>query len=612
MATDRLALPPLARPLLTATAEEMMIMLTGSWRRVRFALISTGTLSCAALNLGCLDPGGLDRDLDVDATESHLTVNAAKPAAGTVKLAGSHQAAIDAAKAAGGIANLGPDTDGDGLSDADEIALGLDPFNADADGDGIPDPIDLDLDNDGIPNAIECHSAALSLANGSFEQPSVPSGTYQLIPKANMPGWQTTAPDQVFEVWGTGFLGVPAAEGRQFAELNANHVSTLYQDINTTPGQVYLYRFYHRGRQGADTLAFSIGAPGASVEIRQVTTGNSAWQLVTGVYTIPAGQTVSRFSFESVSAAGGNPGVGNFLDGISFTPGCTLDTDGDGIPDARDSDSDNDGIPDGVEAGHGLADEDGWVSGPYGANGLADSVETAIDSGIINYTVADTDGNGTYDFQQVNDDVDGDGVPDEEDNCPDVYNPSQIDNDGDGVGNACDLECVTVQRGTFGDVQDSFIKSDSLDFPYGAYPYLLIGPKAGTLATAYVRHDVSFLPLGAEIASATLTVSYSWRATSGAVDVHRTLASWSEATLTWNNAASFDPAVTSQLLVPTGAGTSSTDLTALVQTWVDGVSPNHGVTLTGVDRTELRSSEHLDLASRPKLAVCYYAPDTEM
>jgi hypothetical protein len=35
-------------------------------------------------------------------------------------------------------------------------------------------------------------------------------------------------------------------------------------------------------------------------------------------------------------------------------------------------------------------------------------------------------------------DEDGDGVPDETDNCPKVANPDQADTDGDGVGNVCD------------------------------------------------------------------------------------------------------------------------------------------------------------------------------
>jgi hypothetical protein len=35
-------------------------------------------------------------------------------------------------------------------------------------------------------------------------------------------------------------------------------------------------------------------------------------------------------------------------------------------------------------------------------------------------------------------DTDGDGLEDDADNCPDVYNPNQADSDGDLVGDACD------------------------------------------------------------------------------------------------------------------------------------------------------------------------------
>jgi hypothetical protein len=37
-------------------------------------------------------------------------------------------------------------------------------------------------------------------------------------------------------------------------------------------------------------------------------------------------------------------------------------------------------------------------------------------------------------------DVDGDGVPDEIDNCINVANADQLDSDGDGYGNACDAD----------------------------------------------------------------------------------------------------------------------------------------------------------------------------
>jgi uncharacterized repeat protein (TIGR01451 family) len=163
----------------------------------------------------------------------------------------------------------------------------------------------------------------VSLVNGSFEAPTVTN--YEILPDASqtqaakrVPGWLTTASDHMIELWRSGFNGVPAAEGAQFAELNANQVSTLYQDLPTTPGTKLYWRLYHRGRQGEDTMALDIGAPGSTAEQRRFTDGNTAWGYYTGTYTVPAGQTLTRFAFRSISAAGGNRAVGNLLDGIFF------------------------------------------------------------------------------------------------------------------------------------------------------------------------------------------------------------------------------------------------------------------------------------------------------
>ncbi len=164
----------------------------------------------------------------------------------------------------------------------------------------------------------------VALRNGGFEEPTVagveilPDASQTQAPKY-VPGWLTTATDHRIELWRSGFNGVPAAEGSQFAELNANQESTLYQDLPTTPGTTVYWRLYHRGRLGQDTMALDIGAPGAvGAEQRRFTDGNTAWGFYTGSYTVPAGQTTTRFAFRSVAAAGGNESVGNFLDGVVF------------------------------------------------------------------------------------------------------------------------------------------------------------------------------------------------------------------------------------------------------------------------------------------------------
>ena len=43
-------------------------------------------------------------------------------------------------------------------------------------------------------------------------------------------------------------------------------------------------------------------------------------------------------------------------------------------------------------------------------------------------------------------DSDDDGVVDPNDNCPDIYNPSQTDSDRDEIGNACDEDCPNLDE----------------------------------------------------------------------------------------------------------------------------------------------------------------------
>ncbi len=54
-----------------------------------------------------------------------------------------------------------------------------------------------------------------------------------------------------------------------------------------------------------------------------------------------------------------------------------------------------------------------------------------------------TDDTGKSEDKGPANDIDRDGVVNSKDNCPDKYNPSQLDTDNDGAGDACDTKSAT-------------------------------------------------------------------------------------------------------------------------------------------------------------------------
>lgn len=173
-----------------------------------------------------------------------------------------------------------------------------------------------------------------SLVNGSFELPLFSPGVASVdFPnEALVPGWETTATDDTLEIWSDGFNGVFSSHGNQHAELNAFQVSTLFQDSTAIlAGSQVGFTFDHRGRAGVDTLRLTItdlgldNVPGGLLDTVLFTntyaTGNTAWVTYSGVVPTPTLGNTIRFAYESVSAAGGNSTIGNFLDNADFGVG---------------------------------------------------------------------------------------------------------------------------------------------------------------------------------------------------------------------------------------------------------------------------------------------------
>ena len=112
--------------------------------------------------------------------------------------------------------------------------------------------------------------------------------------------------------------------------------------------------------------------------------------------------------------------------GENFTP---IDFDNDGVFDYLDLDSDNDGIYDLHESGAleivNDEDLDGTIDEiQVGTNGLSNSIETEIDSSTLSFTVLDSNDDGFYNYINLDSDSDG---------CLDVVEAGYTDQNNDGL-----------------------------------------------------------------------------------------------------------------------------------------------------------------------------------
>jgi len=171
-----------------------------------------------------------------------------------------------------------------------------------------------------------------------------------------------------------------------------------------------------------------------------------------------------------------------------------LDTDGDGIcnwadncpndynPDQVDSDGDGIGNACDLDCNPGFC---GWSDlmpcsshSDCFRSGCSDEVcgtqgyptpciwEDCFDAWYYGVTCACVDGHCQW-VCIVDVDADYDGVFNNEDNCPDIYNPKQTDSDADGIGNACDEDCPNL---------DGLKPVDLIDFSILTYNWQLAEP----------------------------------------------------------------------------------------------------------------------------------------
>jgi hypothetical protein len=173
---------------------------------------------------------------------------------------------------------------------------------------------------------IELDSNGLHLVNTDFEPPltqTVPATTYGMVNSSKVTGWFTTESDNLIEVWGNNHNGIQAALGSQFAELNANLPSRLYQYVYLTQGEVLNWHFQHRGRCASPDVAeiniYSLDGSTKVLTLQTASTDDIAWKTYSGseFLNIPTG--MYQFSFEAITSGCGSLSMGNFLDDVNVS-----------------------------------------------------------------------------------------------------------------------------------------------------------------------------------------------------------------------------------------------------------------------------------------------------
>ena len=163
-------------------------------------------------------------------------------------------------------------------------------------------------------------------------------------------------------------------------------------------------------------------------------------------------------------------------------------------------------------------------------------------------------------------------------------------------------------------IADTYVNQAATGNNYGTATTMYVQARTAQARRTLVQFDVSSVPAGSVVNSATLEL-YATAVTGGlTLNAHRITGTWTETGVTWANQPAYNSTADASIAGGTGAGWRIWNVAAVVQQWVDGTA-NYGLvvkasTETGLSATTytFASKEYATTTYRPILRINYTPP----
>jgi hypothetical protein len=162
--------------------------------------------------------------------------------------------------------------------------------------------------------------------------------------------------------------------------------------------------------------------------------------------------------------------------------------------------------------------------------------------------------------------------------------------------------------------RDTYLSEDQPTTNFCGLPTLRVDgddpPGTGRDLRTLLLWDLSAIPAGSKVTSATITINVT-NATNGTYELYRIASPWDECQVTWNTRPSRGMTVRGTVgPAPTGTHTVTLnpDGVALVQSWVDDPTMNHGIMIVDsdiIDGLAFNSREASPASNRPRLTITF-------